>query len=59
MKTSFDRTVINKNDPPPAEPAAQQQEAKDFMAFVEKDANRRATERKQREAVAQELRKWD
>lgn len=56
VKTNYDRTFINKNEPPPSEPALQDTNA--FMASVEKDANRRAADRKQREAVAQELRKW-
>lgn len=52
VKTNYDRTVINKSEPP-----TQNQDAQAFMASVEKDANRRATERKQRESLAQELRK--
>lgn len=55
VKTNYDRTVINKSEPPPSDPPTQ--DARAFMASIEKDANRRATERKQREAVAQELRK--
>jgi hypothetical protein len=55
VKTNYDRTVINKSEPPPSEPLAQDPTA--FMASMEKDANRRAAERKQRESVAQELRK--
>lgn len=59
VKTNYDRTVINKkespNTPEPASPATQ--DAQSFMAAFEKDANRRASERKQRESVAQELRK--
>lgn len=55
VKTNYDRTFINKSEPPPSEPAVQDTNA--FMASVEKDANRRAAERKQRESVAQELRK--
>jgi hypothetical protein len=53
VKVNYDRTVINKKDTPPE--GSQDKFA--FMAEVEKDANRRATERKQRESVAQELRK--
>lgn len=56
VKTNYDRTVINKSEPP-SEPAAVAQDASAFMASIEKDANRRAAERKQRESVAQELRK--
>lgn len=55
VKTNYDRTVINKSEPQPESPVSQ--DAKSFMASIEKDANRRAAERKQREAVAQELRK--
>jgi len=58
VKTNHDRTVINKRasqSPPTEDPAVMDQMA--FMASVEKDATRRATERKQRESVAQELRK--
>lgn len=56
VKTNYDRTVINKSEPAPTE-AAPHTDTKAFMASMEKDANRRAAERKQREAVAQELRK--
>lgn len=56
VKTNYDKTIINKKESPPAE-GAQTQDAQAFMAAVEKDANRRATDRKQRESVAQELRK--
>jgi hypothetical protein len=55
IKTNHDRTVINTSEPPSPEPMAQDKMA--FMASIEKDANRRAAERKQRESVAQELRK--
>lgn len=56
VKTNYDRTVINKKESPKTpEPATQDAQA--FMVAVEKDANRRASERKQRETVAQELRK--
>lgn len=57
VKTNYDRTVINKSEPPPSEPATATQDPNVFMASLEKDANRRAAERKQRESVAQELRK--
>lgn len=56
VKTNYDRTVVNKNEPTPSDSIANM-DAKAFMANVEKDANRRAAERKQREMVAQELRK--
>lgn len=55
MKTNYDRTFINKT-PDKQQPATQ--DAQSFMMSVEKDANRRAAERKQREALAQELRKY-
>lgn len=55
VKTNYDRTVINKSEPTTQTPPTQDAQA--FMASVEKDANRRATERKQRESLAQELRK--
>lgn len=55
VKTNYDRTVINKSEPPTQNPPTQDAQA--FMASVEKDANRRAAERKQRESVAQDLRK--
>lgn len=55
VKTCYDRTVINKSESQSS--ASLNQEKHDFMASIEKDANRRATERKQREAIAQELRK--
>lgn len=58
VKTNYDRTVINKKDSPNIPEAGPvTQDAQAFMAAMEKDANRRATERKQRETVAQELRK--
>lgn len=56
VKTNYDRTVINTAESPVAEtPAIQDKNA--FMVSMEKDANRRNAERKQRETVAQELRK--
>jgi hypothetical protein len=55
VKTNYDRTIINKKEPQSPEPATQ--DAKAFMATLEKDANRRAAERKQRETIAQDLRK--
>lgn len=58
VKTNYDRTVINKKDSPNTpEPGPVTQDAKAFMAAFEKDANKRAADRKQRESVAQELRK--
>ena len=56
VKVSCDRTVINTIEPPPAEGASQ--DKFEFMNSIEKDANRRASERKQRESIAQELRKF-
>lgn len=56
VKTNYDRTVINKTEPTRSDSIANMN-AESFMANVEKDANRRAAERKQREMVAQELRK--
>jgi hypothetical protein len=55
VKTNYDRTIINKKEPQSPELATQDPKA--FMATIEKDANRRAAERKQREIVAQDLRK--
>lgn len=55
VKTNYDRTLINNNEKPPSD--ATEQDAKAFMATIEKDANRRASERRQRETIAQELRK--
>lgn len=55
VRTSYDRTVINKNEPQALDPGSQDKQA--FMASIEKDANRRAAERKQREVIAQDLRK--
>lgn len=55
VRTSYDRTVINKNESHALDPGSQDKQA--FMASIEKDANRRAAERKQREAIAQDLRK--
>jgi hypothetical protein len=60
VKTNYDKTIINSNSKIDKEsPQGEQmsQDAKSFMMAVEKDANKRATERKQRESVAQELRK--
>jgi hypothetical protein len=57
VKTNYDKTVINQNDESPQAEQPQTQSAKAFMAAVEKDADRRATERKQREVIAQDLRK--
>lgn len=58
VKTNYDKTVINKKESPKTpEEGPVSQDARAFMAAVEKDANRRAAERKQRETVAQELRK--
>ena len=54
VKTNYDRTVINISEP--SDPATI--DTRNFMASIEIDANRRAAERKQRESVAQELRKW-
>jgi hypothetical protein len=56
VKTNYDKTMINSKESPQSEGPVTQ-DAKAFMAAVEKDANKRATERKQRETVAQELRK--
>lgn len=55
IKINHDRTIINKSEPSSPDPAVQDKMA--FMESIEKDANRRAAERKQRELVAQELRK--
>lgn len=55
VRTNYDRTVINTAESGQSDPAPQK--AQTFMAAVEKDANRRAAERKQRENIAQELRK--
>lgn len=55
VKTNYDRTVINKNESLPTSPVSQDAQA--FMATVEKDANKRAAERKKRETLAQDLRK--
>ena len=56
VKTNYDKTIINKKEPPP-QIEQNAQDAKSFMMSIEKDANRRAADRKQRESVAQELRK--
>lgn len=55
VKTSHDRTVINQRESPKDTPLTNDPQA--FMISIEKDANRRAAERKKRESVAQELRK--
>lgn len=55
VKTNFDRTVINKSDSQAQSPASVDKLT--FMETVEKDANKRAAERKQREVLAQDLRK--
>lgn len=55
VKTNYDKTIINQKESPQTEQIPQ--DAKSFMMSVEKDANKRAAERKQRETVAQELRK--
>lgn len=63
VKTNYDRTFINDkpSSNPPSSPHSPQgqfpQETQAFMKLVENDANRRATERKQRENMAQDLRK--
>ena len=58
VKTNYDKTFINKNESAKASgDCGASQEAQAFMATVEKDANRRAAERKKRESIAQELRK--
>lgn len=57
MKTKYDRTVINKTETQKSPTSPVTQDAQSFMDSVEKDANKRAAERKQRETVAQELRK--
>lgn len=57
VKTNYDKTIVNTKESSTNETQAQSQNPKEFMAGIEKDANRRATERKQRETVAQELRK--
>ena len=56
VKTSHDRTIINHHETPKDTPPKNDPQA--FMISVEKDANRRAEERKKRESVAQEFRKW-
>lgn len=55
VKTNFDQTKINTSPSKHDSPAIHDKNA--FMASIEKDANRRNAERKQRETVAQELRK--
>lgn len=56
VKVKYDRTVINTTDLPPSQGAYQ--DKFEFMNDIEKDAHRRASERKRRESMAQELRKW-
>lgn len=56
VKTNYDKTIINQKKESTVQ-NEQTQDAKSFMMAVEKDANKRAADRKQREAVAQELRK--
>lgn len=56
VKVNCDRTVINSIQPSLAEGVSQ--DKFEFMNSFEKDANRRAFERKQRESIAQELRKF-
>jgi hypothetical protein len=58
VRTNYDKSVVNKKESPQTEQPPQSQSAKAFMEAVEKDADRRAAERKQREAIAQELRKY-
>jgi hypothetical protein len=58
VKTNYDRTIINKKDSPSAD-QSHTQDAQAFMEAVERDANKRAAERKQRENIAQELRKYE
>jgi len=55
VKTNYDKTIINKKESPQTDQNTQ--DTKSFMMAIEKDANKRAAERKQRESVAQELRK--
>lgn len=58
VKTNYDKTFINKKESPKTpEDGPVSQDARAFMAAIETDANKRASERKQRERVAQELRK--
>ena len=56
VKTNYDKTIINKKESPQTDQNTQ--DAKSFMMAIEKDANKRAADRKQRESVAQELRKY-
>lgn len=56
VKTNYDKTIINNTKESPQTDQSTQ-DAKSFMMAIEKDANKRAAERKQRETVAQELRK--
>lgn len=56
VKVNCDRTVNNPIDYPSVEEHSQ--DKFEFMNSIEKDANRRASERKQRESIAQELRKF-
>lgn len=55
VKTNYDKTIINTKESPQTDQNTQ--DAKSFMMAIEKDANKRAADRKQRETVAQELRK--
>lgn len=62
MRVTKDRTVINKNasssDAASNDQTNQSTDQKAFMAAVEVDAKRRFRERKEREKVAQGLRKY-
>lgn len=55
VKMNYDQSVSFKSEV--VESSETHNDANAFMKSVEKDANRRASERKQREIVAQELRK--
>ncbi|XP_063702333.1 tetratricopeptide repeat protein 12 [Culicoides brevitarsis] len=58
VRVTKDRTVINKNaSDPPEETSPATMDQKAFMATVEADAKRRFRERKEREKIAQGLRK--
>lgn len=62
VRVTKDRTVINKSASCSASPdndLNQSTDQKAFMATVEADANRRFRERKEREKVAQGLRKYE
>lgn len=56
VKVNCDRTVKNPIDNPSVEEGSL--DKFEFMNSIEKDANRRASERNQRESIAQELRKF-